>query len=175
MVPPLSLSLLALLALPSAASAQSLEYAAPTASISRGAPLTFAVRTSAPAGSVVVRVSGGEEVGADGLLTGPEGTWLDEEDVARLIHLSLTASGGPITKDNTGAETYATVFAIAESPIEKGLIWVGTNDGLVQSFDVERETGVDLWGYVADGFGELWRSVNFTLDRFSVRPGVCRA
>jgi hypothetical protein len=50
-----------------------------------------------------------------------------------------------------------------------------TNDGLVQSFDVERETGVDLWGYVADGFGELWRSVNFTLDRFSVRPGVCRA
>ena len=68
----------ALLAFPSAASAQSLDYAAPTASISRGAPLTFAVRTTAPAGSVVVRVSLDDEVGPDGLLTGPEGTWLDE-------------------------------------------------------------------------------------------------
>jgi hypothetical protein len=70
--------LLVLLAFPSAASAQSLDYAAPTASISRGAPLTFAVRTTAPSGSVVVRVSGSDEIGADGLLTGPEGTWLDE-------------------------------------------------------------------------------------------------
>ena len=50
--------LVALLVLPAAASAQTLDYAAPTASISRGAPLTFAVRTDAPAGSVVVRVSG---------------------------------------------------------------------------------------------------------------------
>ena len=68
----------ALLALPSSAAAQSLEYAAPTASISRGAPLTFAVRTTAPAGSVVVRVSGNDEIDDTGLLTGPEGTWLDE-------------------------------------------------------------------------------------------------
>ncbi|HET6550029.1 MAG TPA: hypothetical protein VFG79_16310 [Solirubrobacter sp.] len=68
----------AVLALPSAASAETFDYAAPTASISRGAPLTFAVRTIAPPGSVVVRVSGRDEVGADGLLTGPEGTWLDE-------------------------------------------------------------------------------------------------
>jgi hypothetical protein len=70
--------LFALFALPATASAQSLEYAAPTASISRGAPLTFAVRTTAPAGSVVVRVSGSDEVDLDGLLTGPDGTWLDE-------------------------------------------------------------------------------------------------
>jgi hypothetical protein len=72
----------ALLALPATASAQGalppLDYAAPTASISRGAPLTFAVRTSAPDGSVVVRVSANDEVDADGLLTGPDGTWLDE-------------------------------------------------------------------------------------------------
>jgi hypothetical protein len=71
-------SVLALLVVPSAASAQTLDYAAPTASISRGAPLTFAVRTTAPAGSVVVRVSGSDDVGADGLLTGPTGTWRDE-------------------------------------------------------------------------------------------------
>jgi len=40
-------------------------------------------------------------------------------------------SGGPITGDNTGAEYYGTIFAVAESPREKGLIWAGTDDGLV--------------------------------------------
>ncbi|MES1242705.1 MAG: glycosyl hydrolase [Acidobacteriota bacterium] len=40
-------------------------------------------------------------------------------------------SGGPITGDNTGVETYGTVFVIAESPLEKGLIWAGSDDGLV--------------------------------------------
>ena len=40
-------------------------------------------------------------------------------------------SGGPITGDNTGVETYGTVFAIAESPKQKGLIWAGSDDGLV--------------------------------------------
>jgi photosystem II stability/assembly factor-like uncharacterized protein len=40
-------------------------------------------------------------------------------------------SGGPITGDNTGAEYYGTIFAVAESPRERGLIWVGSDDGLV--------------------------------------------
>jgi photosystem II stability/assembly factor-like uncharacterized protein len=40
-------------------------------------------------------------------------------------------SGGPITGDNTGVETWATVFAIAESPKAKGLIWAGSDDGRV--------------------------------------------
>ena len=40
-------------------------------------------------------------------------------------------SGGPITGDNTGVEWYGTIFAVAESPKEKGLIWAGTDDGLV--------------------------------------------
>ena len=40
-------------------------------------------------------------------------------------------SGGPITGDNTGVETYGTVFTIAESPRQKGLIWAGSDDGLV--------------------------------------------
>jgi peptidoglycan/xylan/chitin deacetylase (PgdA/CDA1 family)/uncharacterized caspase-like protein/photosystem II stability/assembly factor-like uncharacterized protein len=40
-------------------------------------------------------------------------------------------SGGPITGDNTGAEYYDTIFAVAESPRERGLIWAGTDDGLV--------------------------------------------
>lgn len=50
-----------------------------------------------------------------------------------------------------------------------------TDDGPLQSFTVEREPGVNLWGYIEEGFGELWRGVHFALDRFSVRPGVCRS
>jgi photosystem II stability/assembly factor-like uncharacterized protein len=40
-------------------------------------------------------------------------------------------SGG-LTGDNIGVEYASVVFAIAESPKEKGLIWAGTNDGLIQ-------------------------------------------
>jgi photosystem II stability/assembly factor-like uncharacterized protein len=40
-------------------------------------------------------------------------------------------SGGPITGDNTGVEYYCTIFAVAESPVQAGLIWVGSDDGLV--------------------------------------------
>ena len=41
-------------------------------------------------------------------------------------------SGGPITPDNSTIEYYDVIFSAAESPVEKGLIWVGTDDGLVQ-------------------------------------------
>ena len=41
------------------------------------------------------------------------------------------ASGEPITRDATGEEVYSTLYAIRESPIQKGLIWTGSNDGLV--------------------------------------------
>jgi len=40
-------------------------------------------------------------------------------------------SGGPITHDNTSVEYYCTIFAVAESPIEAGVIWAGSDDGLV--------------------------------------------
>ncbi|HVS36378.1 MAG TPA: hypothetical protein VMS17_12500 [Gemmataceae bacterium] len=40
-------------------------------------------------------------------------------------------SGGPITGDNTGAEIYCTIFALAESPKQKGLLWAGSDDGMV--------------------------------------------
>jgi photosystem II stability/assembly factor-like uncharacterized protein len=40
-------------------------------------------------------------------------------------------SGGPITGDNTGAEYYCTIFAIAESPKQSGVLWAGSDDGLV--------------------------------------------
>lgn len=41
------------------------------------------------------------------------------------------ASGSPITRDVTGEEYYSTIYAIRESPIKEGLIWVGANDGPV--------------------------------------------
>jgi len=41
-------------------------------------------------------------------------------------------SGGPITGDMTGVEVYDTIFVIAESPVQKDLIWTGSDDGLVQ-------------------------------------------
>jgi photosystem II stability/assembly factor-like uncharacterized protein len=52
-------------------------------------------------------------------------------DLTRNDPSKLQWSGGPITGDNTGAETYCTIFAVAESPVQKDLIWAGTDDGLM--------------------------------------------
>jgi len=52
-------------------------------------------------------------------------------DLTRNDKTKQQASGGPITKDNTGAEVYDTIFAFVESPHEPGVFWVGTDDGLV--------------------------------------------
>ena len=46
--------------------------------------------------------------------------------------LSKMKSSGGLTPDNIGVEYSGVVYAIAESPKQKGLIWIGTNDGLVQ-------------------------------------------
>jgi hypothetical protein len=48
------------------------------------------------------------------------------------------ASGEPITRDVTGEEFYSTLYAIAESSLEKGVIWTGSNDG---PFHVTRNNG----------------------------------
>lgn len=48
------------------------------------------------------------------------------------------ASGEPITRDVTGEEFYSTLYAITESPVEKGVIWTGSNDG---PFYVTRDNG----------------------------------
>ncbi len=52
-------------------------------------------------------------------------------DLTRDDPEKLQPSGGPITKDNTGAEVYCTIFSFQESPIKQGLFWAGTDDGLV--------------------------------------------
>jgi photosystem II stability/assembly factor-like uncharacterized protein len=53
-------------------------------------------------------------------------------------------SGGPITGDNTGVEVYGTIYALAESPKQKGLLWAGSDDGLV---------------HVSRDGGENWKNV----------------
>ena len=53
-------------------------------------------------------------------------------DLTRNDPEKLTSSGGPITPDDTGAEYYCTIFALAESPAQAGVVWAGTDDGLVQ-------------------------------------------
>jgi len=40
-------------------------------------------------------------------------------------------SGGPITKDNNGNYFYSTIFALAESPVKEGVLWAGSDDGLI--------------------------------------------
>src|SRR5438132_13745670 len=59
-------------------------------------------------------------------------------DLTRNDKSKQQPSGGPITIDDTGTEYYDTVFAIAASPLSKGLIWAGTDDGLIQ---VTRDRG----------------------------------
>ncbi len=52
-------------------------------------------------------------------------------DLTRADPSTVGPSGGPITKDQTGVETYATVFALAPSYHDVGVIWAGSDDGLV--------------------------------------------
>jgi photosystem II stability/assembly factor-like uncharacterized protein len=48
------------------------------------------------------------------------------------------SSGGEIYQDNTAAEFHCTILSVAESPLEKGVIWCGTDDGNVQ---ITRDAG----------------------------------
>lgn len=52
-------------------------------------------------------------------------------DLTRNDRSKQQPSGGPLTRDITSVEYYDTVFALAESPKQKGLLWAGTDDGLV--------------------------------------------
>jgi photosystem II stability/assembly factor-like uncharacterized protein len=53
-------------------------------------------------------------------------------------------AGEPITRDNTGVEVYGTVFAFEESPQQAGLLWAGSDDGLV---------------HISDDGGANWRDI----------------
>lgn len=55
------------------------------------------------------------------------------------------ASGGIITKDNTGVEYYCTIFAVAESKVQKDVIWCGSDDGMI---------------HITKDGGQNWKLVN---------------
>ena len=75
-------------------------------------------------------------------------------DLTRHDPATLGPSGGPLTKDQTSVEYYATVFTIAESPLEKGVIWGGSDDGLVH---VTRNGGTTWTNVTPKGLPEFAR------------------
>jgi len=77
-------------------------------------------------------------------------------DLTRNDKSKQQSSGGPITQDNTSVEYYDTVFALAESPIETGLIWAGTDDGLIH---VTRDGGQHWSNVTSKEFGD-WSLVS---------------
>ncbi|MCH2229502.1 MAG: glycosyl hydrolase [Crocinitomicaceae bacterium] len=77
-------------------------------------------------------------------------------DLSRNDSLKLISSGGPITKDNTGVEYYATIFSAAESPYEKDLIWCGSDDGLLHV----SQDGGDNWKNVTPKKLPEWSIIN---------------
>src|SRR5208282_4981398 len=77
-------------------------------------------------------------------------------DLTRNDKSKQQSSGGPLTQDNTSVEYYDTVFTIEESPVEKGVIWAGTDDGLVH---VTRDGGEHWTNVTSKEFGD-WSLVS---------------
>lgn len=82
---------------------------------------------------------------------------LDQGETWQTISPDLTTNdpaklrqggSGGLTIDNTTAENHCTIFTIAESPLDRKVIWVGTDDGNLQ---------------VSDNDGKSWRNTNGTL------------
>jgi photosystem II stability/assembly factor-like uncharacterized protein len=73
-------------------------------------------------------------------------------------------SGGPITLDVTGAEFSDTILSIAPSPLQAGLIWVGTDDGVVQ---ITRDGGRNWSNVSITGIGPWGRIDSLDASRFS--------
>lgn len=74
----------------------------------------------------------------------------------------LKSSGGPITQDNTSVEYYCTIFAAQESPLEEGLLWVGSDDGLIHV----TKNGGQSWENVTPKGMPEWMMIN------SVEPSI---
>ena len=89
-------------------------------------------------------------------------------DLTRNDPTKLVSSGGPITQDNTSVEYYCTIFAANESPIKEGLLWVGSDDGLVH---VSRDGG-DSWNNVTPANMPEWSMVN-SIEPSAFDEGTC--
>ena len=77
-------------------------------------------------------------------------------DLTRNDKNKQVSSGGPLTKDNTSVEYYDTVFSIAESPVQKDLLWAGTDDGLIH---ISRDGGKNWANVTPKGIPE-WSLVS---------------
>ncbi|GAC1477265.1 MAG: hypothetical protein NVS1B4_19640 [Gemmatimonadaceae bacterium] len=75
-------------------------------------------------------------------------------DLTRHDPRTMGPSGGPITKDQTGVETYATIFAVAESPVAAGVIWAGSDDGLIH---LTRNAGKSWTNVTPPAMGDFTR------------------
>ncbi|MEE4246480.1 MAG: hypothetical protein V2I33_13810, partial [Kangiellaceae bacterium] len=85
-------------------------------------------------------------------------------DLTRNDPSTLKSSGGPITKDNTSVEYYATIFAAAESYHEAGVLWAGSDDGLLH---ISRDGG-KKWDNVTPRKMPKWTQINsIEIDPFN--------
>jgi len=75
-------------------------------------------------------------------------------DLTRHDPKTMGSSGGPITKDNTGVETYATIFTVAPSERDANVIWTGSDDGYVQ---VTRDGGRNWKNVTPKDLGDFAR------------------
>ena len=77
-------------------------------------------------------------------------------DLTRNDTTKQRASGGPITKDNTGVEVYNTIFTFAESPVAKGTLWAGSDCGLIH---VSTDNGTTWTNVTPSGLPEAQISI----------------
>jgi len=86
------------------------------------------------------------------------GSWdVISPDLTRNDPTKLGASGGPITKDNTSVEYYCTIFAFAESPVERGVLWAGSDDGLIH---VSRDDGKTWQNVTPPDLADAWAQIS---------------
>jgi photosystem II stability/assembly factor-like uncharacterized protein len=88
-------------------------------------------------------------------------------DLTRNDPATLGPSGGPITLDQTGVETYGTVFALTPSRLEKDVIWAGSDDGLVH---VTRDNGRTWQNVTPKSFPKYLKIT--TIEDSPTRPGT---
>jgi photosystem II stability/assembly factor-like uncharacterized protein len=87
-------------------------------------------------------------------------------DLTRNDSSKLGSSGGPITQDNTSVEYYGTIFAFNESALEPGVLWAGSDDGLIH---VSRDNG-ENWTNITPKNMPEWMMIN-SIDPHPTQKG----
>ncbi|WP_299798469.1 glycosyl hydrolase [uncultured Maribacter sp.] len=89
-------------------------------------------------------------------------------DLTRNDPTKLGSSGGPITQDNTSVEYYCTIFTANESPLKEGILWVGSDDGLIH---VSKDSGA-TWENVTPPNMPEWNMIN-SIEPSNFDEGTC--